>query len=226
MTTMNHGNDNDRLKADPGVLYPRPGDKSTIYLKNAVSRPGIKVGDFTIYHDFQDPLQFESRNVLYHYPSNADSLIIGKFSSIACGAKFIMNGANHRADAVSTYPFAIFGAQWDETLVPKDAWDNRGDTVIGNDVWLGFEVLVMPGVHIADGAIVASRSVVTKDVGPYQIVGGAPARLIRPRFSPEYIRDMLALKWWDWPLEKIAANLSILRGNDIDAIRALGRVPR
>lgn len=208
-------------KPKPAPEYARPGDKTSVYLKSVITRPSISVGDFTIYHDFDDPTAFENKNVLYHYPCNNDRLVIGRFSSIACGTRFIMNGANHKAAAVSTYPFAVFGARWDKSLAAPQAWDMKGDIVVGSDVWIGFEVLVMPGVHIADGAIVASRSVVTRDVGPYEIVGGAPAKLIRKRFPDAVVKKLLKLKWWDWPEAKIRKHLSALRGADPSALLKL-----
>lgn len=179
------------------------------------------MGDYTIYHDFADPCSFETKNVLYHYPCNNDRLIIGKFCALASGTKFIMNGANHKVRAMSVYTFPVFAEQWDKSLKITDAWDNKGDTVVGNDVWLGFESLIMPGVHIADGAIIAARSVVTKDVGPYEIAGGAPAKLIRKRFEDATIEKLLRLKWWDWPAEKIRANLDFLRGENPSLINSL-----
>ncbi len=213
-------------RANPAVLfcriyiymaddkYPRPGDTSSVYLKSVITRPNIIVGDYTIYHDFEDPCAFERRNVLYHYPCNNDRLIIGRYCALANGTRFLMNGGNHKVKALSIYTFPVFAAQWDPSLKITDAWDNKGDTVVGNDVWFGFESLVMPGVHIADGAIIAARSVVTKDVGPYEIVGGSPARPIRRRFDEPTIEKLLRLKWWDWPAEKVRANLDALRGTD------------
>ncbi|NLO91117.1 MAG: CatB-related O-acetyltransferase [Elusimicrobia bacterium] len=206
---------------NPAIKYPRTGDKTSVYLKNVISKPNIIVGDYTIYHDFSDPCVFETKNVLYHYPSNNDKLIIGKFCAVACGTKFIMNGGNHKIAAMSIYTFPVFAEQWDKSLKVTDAWDNKGDTVVGNDVWFCFESLIMPGVHIADGAVIAARSVVTKNVGPYEIVGGAPAKLIRKRFDDATIKDLLRLKWWDWPAEKIRANLDFLRGEDPSLINSL-----
>ena len=197
---------------DPTKIYPRSNDTQTVYLRNVITRPSIVVGDYTIYNAFQrDPRDFERNNVLYHYPLNGDRLLIGRFCSIACGAKFLMNSGNHTLSSLSTYPFPLFGEEWDTTMKPREAWDNHGDIVIGNDVWIGFEALVMAGVHIGDGAIVASRAVVTKDVPPYTIVGGMPARCIRQRFAPEVVADLLALQWWNWPEEKIAAHLADIR---------------
>ena len=165
-------------------LYPRTGDSQTIYLKNAVQNPRIEIGDFTIYNDFaRDPRDFQKNNVLYHYPVNGDRLVIGKFCSIACGARFLMNSANHALGSLSTYVFPIFYEEWGHGMEVTEAWDHRGDIVIGNDVWIGYEAVILSGVTIGDGAIVAARSVVTKDVPPYTIVGGVPARPIRRRFD-------------------------------------------
>ena len=147
-------------------IYPRTSDKQTVYLKNVVNNPNIEVGDYTMYNDFvQDPIDFEKNNVLYHYPVNQDKLKIGKFCSIACGAKFLFTSANHTMKSLSTYPFPIFFEEWQ--LDGKDicdAWDNKGDIVIGNDVWIGYEAVILSGVTIGDGAVIGSRAVVTKDV--------------------------------------------------------------
>ena len=174
-------------------IYPRMGDKETVYLKSVVTDPNITVGDFTMYNDFvNDPREFEKNNVLYHYPINHDKLKIGKFCSIACGAKFLFNSANHTVKSLSTYPFPIFFEEWG--LDVKDitsAWDNKGDIVIGNDVWIGYEAVIMSGVTIGDGAIIGTRAVVTKDVPPYTIVGGVPAKRIRKRFPEKTISELL-----------------------------------
>lgn len=195
--------------------YPRSNDFQTVYLNTVIENPDILVGDYTIYNDFSDdPALFEKNNVLYHYPVNKDRLIIGKFCSIACRAKFLFNSANHTLSSLSNYPFPIFFEEWG--LDKKDvasAWDNKGDIVIGNDVWIGYEAIVMAGVHIGDGAVIASRSVVTKDVPPYTIVGGVPAKVIRPRFDEKTVARLQQLRWWDWPIEKIRQALpDIMRG--------------
>lgn len=185
--------------------YPRSNDSRTIYLNTVIQNPNIIIGDYTIYNDFvDDPTLFEKNNVLYHYPINKDRLIIGKFCSIACGAKFLFNSANHTLKSLSNYPFPIFFEEWD--LDKKDitsAWDNKGDIVIGNDVWIGYEAVVMAGVHIGNGAIVAARTVVTKDVPPYTIVGGTPAKEIRKRFDENTIALLQKLQWWNWSMEEI-----------------------
>ena len=175
--------------ANAEKIYPRSGDKETVYLKPVISNPNISVGEYTMYNDFvNDPKLFEKNNVLYQYPINHDKLKIGKFCSIACGAKFIFNSANHTLSSLSTYPFPIFFEEWGLDI--KDvalAWDNKGDIVIGNDVWIGYEAVIMAGVTIGDGAIIGTRAVVTKDVPPYTTVGGVPAKTIRKWFSEDTI---------------------------------------
>lgn len=202
-------------------IYPRTGDRKTVYLKNVVTDPGISVGDFTIYNDFvHDPRQFEENNVLYHYPINHDKLKIGKFCSIACGAKFLFNSANHTMKSLSTYPFPIFFEEWGlDVRDITSAWDNKGDIVIGNDVWIGYEAVIMAGVTVGDGAIIGTRAVVTKDVPPYTIVGGVPARQIRKRFSEDMIAYLLDLKWWDWPIEKISENIEFIKSADLEKLK-------
>ena len=175
------------------ILYPRTGDMQTIYLKNAITNSSITVGDYTMYNDFvNDPTNFEKNNVLYHYPINHDKLFIGKFCSIACGAKFLFNSANHTMASLSTYPFPLFFDEWElEKTNVMDAWDNKGDIVVGNDVWIGYEAVILAGVTIGDGAVIGARAVVTKDVPPYTVVGGVPAKPIKKRFNDETITCLL-----------------------------------
>ena len=202
-------------------IYPRTGDRRTVYLKNVVANPNITVGDYTMYNDFRDdPTLFEQNNVLYHYPVNHDRLIIGKFCSIACGARFLFNSANHTLTSLSTYPFHLFYEEWG--LDRKDvtrSWDNKGDIVIGNDVWIGYEAVVLAGVTIGDGAVIGARAVVTEDVAPYTIVGGVPARPIRRRFPEETVSALLRLRWWDWPKDRIAQNLSAIQSGSVAALQ-------
>jgi virginiamycin A acetyltransferase len=205
---------------NPEKIYPRTGDKETVYLKHVVTNPNIQIGDYTMYNDFvHDPRQFEKNNVLYHYPINGDTLRIGKFCSIACGAKFLFASANHTQTSVSTYPFPIFFEEWDLDIGDvTSAWDHKGDIIIGNDVWIGYEAVVMAGVTIGDGAIIGARAVVTKDVPPYTIVGGVPARKIRRRFSDNVIARLLELKWWDWPAEQIQRNIKNIQAGRLDLL--------
>ena len=200
-------------------IYPRPHDNQTVYLKNVITDPNIEVGDYTIYNDFvHDPCDFEKNNVLYHYPINGDNLKIGKFCSIACGAKFLFTSGNHSMTSLSTYTFPLFFDEWElDVKNIRDAWDNKGDTVIGNDVWIGFEAVILAGVHIGDGAIIGARAVVTKDVPAYTIVGGVPAREIRKRFDTDTIDRLLRLQWWDWPVEKIRENIPHITNGEPDA---------
>ena len=202
---------------DSRLIYPRTKDKETVYLKNVIHKENIIVGDFTIYNDFvDDPCLFEQNNVLYQYPINKDKLIIGKYCSIACGAKFIFTSANHSMRSLSTYPFPIFFEEWELDVSDiTTAWDNKGDIIVGNDVWIGYEAVIMPGVTIGDGAIIGTRAVVTKDVPPYTIVGGVPAHIIRNRFSEETIEKLLELKWWNWDEEKVKAHLKDIQNGSI-----------
>ena len=201
-------------------IYPRTGDKQTIYLNAVIKDPQIEVGDYTIYNDFvADPLLFEKNNVLYHYPIHREKLIIGKFCSIACGTKFLFNCANHTLKSLSTYTFPLFYEEWElEKSNITTAWDNKGDIVIGNDVWIGYEAVIMAGVHIGDGAIIAARAVVTKDVPPYTIVGGTPAKEIRKRFDAEVIQQLLILKWWNWSTDKIRQCLPYIAEGKMDEL--------
>lgn len=207
--------------ADSKILYPRTGDTQTIYLKTAISNSNITVGDYTMYNDFvNDPTDFEKNNVLYHYPINHDKLVIGKFCSIAYGAKFLFNSANHTMNSLSTYPFPLFFEEWElEKKDVTEAWDNKGDIIIGNDVWIGYEAVIFAGVTIGDGAIIGARAVVTKDVPPYTIVGGMPAKPIRKRFDDEIIEELLKLKWWDWTEEKIIQNIKAIKSGHIEQLR-------
>ncbi len=201
-------------------IYPRTGDTETVYLKNVITNPDIEIGDYTIYNDFvHNPCDFQKNNVLYHYPVNHNRLLMGKFCSIACGAKFIFTSANHSLKSLSTYPFPIFFEEWElDVKNITDAWDNKGDIIIGNDVWIGYEAVILSGVTIGDGAIIGTRAVVTKDIPPYTIVGGVPAKLIRKRFDDAVIARLLELKWWDWPEERIKANLESIQSGRIDGL--------
>lgn len=201
-------------------IYPRTNDYQTIYLSGIISNSNITVGDYTIYNDFvHDPTHFEKNNVLYHYPINHDRLIIGKFCSIACGAKFIFTSANHTLNSLSSYTFPLFFEEWG--LDKKDvasAWDNKGDIVIGNDVWIGYEAVILSGVHIGDGAIIGTRAVVTKDVPPYTIVGGVPAKEIKKRFDEATINKLSQIKWWNYSYDTIKQFLPSIMNGDIEEL--------
>ena len=204
---------------NPESKHPMEGFPQVCFIKNTVQNPNIIVGDYTYYDDPENSEDFE-RNVLYHFPFIGDRLIIGKFCAIARGVKFIMNGANHKLSGVSTYPFQIFGNGWEKVMpAPRDL-PYKGDTIIGNDVWIGYEALIMAGIKIGNGAIVSSRSVVVSDVPPYTIVGGNPAKPIKQRFEPEEAAKLDDIAWWDWPIEKITEHLSKIVSGDVEALRA------
>lgn len=201
-------------------IYPRSNDNQTVYLKNVINDSNIEVGDYTIYNDFMhNPCDFQKNNVLYHYKINNDKLIIGKFCSIACGAKFLFTSGNHSLKSLSTYTFPIFFEEWGlDVKNITDAWDNKGNIVIGNDVWIGYEAVIMSGVTIGDGAIIGTKAVVTKDVAPYTIVGGIPAKPIRKRFSDDVIHKLRKICWWNWTEEKIKRNITAIQTGNIDAL--------
>lgn len=203
----------------PDTLYPLAGYPRTFFLKNFITRPNIEIGDYTYYDQLDGGERFEENNVLYHMEFLGDKLVIGKFCAIASGVRFIMNGANHAMDGFSTYPFNIFGNGWEEGFDPE-SWTNasRGDTTIGNDVWIGMDATIMPGVTIGDGAIIATGSTVTSDTAPYSIVGGNPARTIKQRFDDATIAALLEIRWWDWSPTKITENLGAIRGADLDVL--------
>lgn len=201
---------------NPNTVYPLAGYERLCFLKNVVKNPLIEVGDFTYYDDFEDVANFE-KNVKYLFDFTGDKLVIGKFCMIASGVTFIMNGANHLTDAVSAYPFAIFGSGWERAMEGK-TYPNKGNTVVGNDVWIGYNAVIMPGIKIGDGAVIGSCSVVTRDVAPYSIVGGNPARVLRRRFTEAQIETLLEIGWWNWEIEKITRNIALLTGNDIEAL--------
>lgn len=203
---------------DPSNTHPMEGFPQVCFIKNTIKNPNIIVGDFTYYDDPEDSENFE-RNVLYHFPFIGDKLIIGKFCAIAKGVQFIMNGANHKLSGFSTFPFYIFGNGWENAMPQAGDLPYKGDTVIGNDVWIGFDALIMPGVKIGNGAIISSRSVVTSDVPAYTIVGGNPAKIIKKRFPEETIATLEKLAWWNWPVEKITKNITAIMSNDIEKLR-------
>jgi len=200
--------------ADPSVLHPIPGQPRVVLLKPLVTSPLIDVGEFTYYDDPAEPTAFETRNVLYHY--GPERLVIGRFCAFGEGVRFIMNGANHRMDGPSTFPFPIMGGSWADHMDLITGLLGRGDTVVGHDVWTGYGVTIMPGVRVGNGAVVASGSVVVDDVPDYGIVGGNPARLIRTRYPEPDIARLLAVAWWDWPLDHLTTHLRTIMSGTID----------
>ena len=201
---------------DTNQLFPLPGYNRLCFLKNIIKNPNIIVGDYTYYDDFENVENFE-KNVKYHFDFVGDKLIIGKFCMIASDVKFIMNGANHLSESISAYPFAIFGNGWENAMEGK-SYPNKGDIVIGNDVWIGYNATVMGGVSIGDGAIIATNATVTKDVAPYTIVGGNPAKEIRKRFDDDTIKKLLEIQWWDWDIAIISKNIQALTGSGINEL--------
>src|SRR5690606_33580659 len=194
---------------DKNETFPIAGLQRLCFLKNLINNPNIIVGDYTYYDDFKHVNNFE-KQVKYHYDFLGDKLIIGKFCMIASGVTFIMNGANHRMGGITTYPFHIFCKDWAQSTPEIQELPFKGDTLIGNDVWIGANATIMPGVTIGDGAIIATNATVTKDVAPYAIAGGNPARELKRRFSPEKIEELLKMQWWNWDIEKITGNLEFL----------------
>ncbi|MBP1757662.1 MAG: transferase hexapeptide repeat containing protein [Firmicutes bacterium] len=208
------------LGPDPNYPYPNENMRRVCFIKNVITRPNIVVGDYTYYDDPAGAEDFE-QHVTHHYEFYGDTLIIGKFCAIATGIQFIMNGANHQMKSVTTYPFSIMRHGWEKVTPTLADLPFKGDTVVGNDVWIGQNVTVMPGIHIGDGAIIAANSTVTRDIPAYHIAGGNPCRIIRPRFSAELIDYLLELQWWDWPAEKIFANLEILTSGDLERVKTI-----
>lgn len=203
--------------ASADVAHPMGGFPQICFIKNTVSNSNIVIGDYTYYDDPEDSEDFE-RNVLYHFPFIGDKLIIGKFCAIARNPTFIMNGANHKIDGFSAYPFYIFGKGWEQAAPEEEELPYKGDTVIGNDVWIGYDVTVMPGVKIGDGSIVAAKSVVVSDVEPYTVVGGNPAKCLRQRFDDETVRSLLKIAWWNWDIDKITRNLKHITQANLSAL--------
>lgn len=202
----------------PDEREPMEGHPQVGFLKNFITSDNIIVGDYTYYDDSEGPERFED-NVLYHYPFIGDKLIIGKFCALAKDVKFIMNGANHKLSGFSTYPFQIFGKGWEKVMPGEGDLPFKGDTEIGHDVWIGYEATIMPGVEIGSGSIIASKSVVTKDVPPYAIVGGNPAKVLKYRFDEDTIEQLLEIAWWNWNAEKITDNLEVIVNSDLELLK-------
>ena len=199
---------------DKDQKFPLANYERLCFLKNVIKNPNIIVGEYTYYDDFENVENFE-KNIKYHFDFIGDKLIIGKFCMIASNVTFIMNGANHLTDSITSYPFAIFGHDWSNAMEGK-SYPTKGDTIVGNDVWIGYNSTIMPGIRIGDGAIIATNSTITKDVEAYTIVGGNPAKEIRKRFTEKETIKLLEIKWWNWTIEKITKNLKHLTDNNIE----------
>ena len=204
---------------DPNAVFLNE-TKTSCFIKNVVTASNIEIGDYTYYDDTDDPTGFEQNNVLFNWPGFGDRLVIGKFCSIASGTQFIMGPANHRISSVTTYPFNVFGGAWEANTQPHlSELPRKGDTIVGNDVWFGLQCVIMPGVKIGDGAIITTRAVVTRDVEPYCVVGGNPARFIKKRFDDELINILLRLRWWDFEPKRLVSVLPLLCSPDLDGVK-------
>jgi acetyltransferase-like isoleucine patch superfamily enzyme len=204
---------------DPSLIFPvtHPDgrvSRTTLYLKNVINHPRMEIGDYSYFTHYGKLAETAEILAPYLFEGSRERLIIGKFVQIARGSYFITSSANHPMAGITTYPFRIFKR---ETFGYNDL--PIKDTVIGNDVWIGHDAVIMPGVQIGAGAIVAAASVVTRNVPSYAVVGGNPAAIIRMRYSDEVISELLDLAWWDWPIDKIEANLPALESGDLDALR-------
>ncbi|WP_237151947.1 CatB-related O-acetyltransferase [Oryzibacter oryziterrae] len=212
---------------DPSIVHPMPEHPRVVFLKAVVDAPNVEIGDFSYYDDPVEPERFYEKCVLYHYPFLGDRLVIGRFVAIATGVSFIMGGANHLMGGISTFPFQIFASGWEKDfdMAPILA-GLKGDTLVGNDVWIGRRATILPGVRIGDGAIIAAEAVVSRDVPPYAIVAGNPARVVRRRFDEGIVDRLLAIAWWNWPAERITQHLQLIMGADVDALeRVSGETP-
>lgn len=203
---------------NPNEIFPNPKIPSLCFIKNVVKNPNIIVGEYTYYDDINGAENFES-HVTHHYDFIGDKLIIGKFCAIAKGIEFIMNGANHRINSITTYPFNIMGNGWEKSAPYLSELKLKGDTIVGNDVWIGQNVTVLPAVHIGDGAIIGANSVVAKDIPPYSVAVGNPCEVKRKRFDEDLIEYLLQIRWWDWDAEKIFKNMDALCSGDLSKIK-------
>lgn len=217
---------------DPGKTYPMVMPDGTpvrtvVHLATVIDHPRMAIGDFTYFGHFAVLEDYAAFLAPYLFPLSPEKLVIGRFCQIAHGARFITSSANHDMSGFSTYPFNIFTMNESTTIEEMRAMfevpGRKGDTVVGNDVWIGTEALVMPGVTIGDGAIIGARSVVTRDVAPYTVVAGNPARLVRTRFDAASVRALQQIAWWDWPVDVIEANVGAITGADLDALAAVAR---
>lgn len=216
---------------NPDVLHPIAGVANTVFLRPLLSRHpsinNVEIGEYSYYSDFDDPLSFFERNVRYNFGFSGAKLIIGKYCALGHGTSFVMPDANHVVSGPTTFPFPIFGEAWAEALpIFEMPFPKKGDTVVGHDVWFGYESLIMPGVRIGHGAIIGARAVVTRDVPAYAIVTGNPATVTRMRFDAATIDRLLALAWWNWPAEKISAAIPLLVKGDVEALEAFAEANR
>ncbi|WP_417670970.1 CatB-related O-acetyltransferase [Roseibium sp.] len=210
---------------DPKARYPFPGAQHTVFIKNVISCSNIEAGDYSYYNDPIEPERFQEKCVRYHFEFLEDRLVIGKFCALATGVEFIMNGANHAMDGISTYPFHIFQNGWEEDYdTSVFVTNSRGDTTVGHDVWIGTDASILPGVHIGDGAIIGAKAVVASDIPPYAIAVGNPARVIRTRFSAADAAALQKIGWWDWPIQTISENLAAIRNCDIAALKRVAEI--
>ncbi|WP_224813516.1 CatB-related O-acetyltransferase [Hasllibacter sp. MH4015] len=207
---------------DPDIPHPLAFTRQVAFLAPlAKDRDRVEIGRFTYYDDPDGPEHFFDRNVLYHFEFSPSKLIIGPFCALATGTTFIMDGANHAMGGHSTFPFDIFSDDWKQGFSSVDVnAEGRGDTVIGPDVWIGNGAVIMPGMQVGAGAIIAARAVVSRDVAPFTIVAGSPARPVRTRFDPATIARLLDIAWWDWPVDRITRNLNAIRGADLALLEA------
>lgn len=203
---------------NPNAIFPNPKIPSLCFIKNVIKNPNIIVGEYTYYDDIDGAENFES-HVTHHYDFIGDKLIIGKFCAIAKGIEFIMSGANHRIDSITTYPFNIMGNGWEKSAPSLSDLKLKGDTIIGNDVWIGQNVTILPAVHIGDGAIIGANSVVAKNIPPYSVAVGNPCEVKRKRFDEDLIEYLLKIKWWNWDAEKIFKNMEALCSGDLSKIK-------
>lgn len=204
---------------NPNDKYPNPNLPVICYIKNIVKSSNVIIGDYSYYYGEDENDDFNN-HITHHYDFIGDKLIIGKFCSIAKGVEFIMNGANHRMDCVSTYPFYIMGSDWGSALKPHtDELPLKGDTIIGNDVWIGQNVTILPGVKIGDGAIIGANSIVSKDVPPYAVACGNPARIVKKRFDDETIELLEKVKWWDKDIDTINKLIPTLGDSDLNKVK-------
>lgn len=210
----------DAIAPNPHLRHPMPAHQRVVLLRSILSGSNISAGDYSYYDDPNEPERFQERNVLYHYASVGDRLDIGRYCALATGATFIMNGANHRMDGLSTYPFPVMGGAWAAHLDLLAGLPTRGDTKIGNDVWLGYRTLVLPGVSIGNGAIVGAGAVVSTNIPDYAIAAGNPAQIVRMRFDARTIARLLDIAWWDWPADRVTANIRALMAGDVAALEA------